>query len=103
MIKGTKIRKIAGQTGWLPFYNGSKFNKRVASKRTRKYYKDGDIVDFRNSEFYIRKYTELGDTTYYEVIQLPSKTSLVTSQSKVCFTGSYDQCLDYILTEDEVF
>ena len=39
MSKSNQNRKRIGKTGWLPFWNGSKFNKRLISKRVRQYNK----------------------------------------------------------------
>ena len=30
-----KVKKRIAQVGWMPFWWGNKFNKRLASKRTR--------------------------------------------------------------------
>ena len=42
MSKSNQDRKRIGKTGWLPFWNGSKFNKRLISKRVRQYNKAND-------------------------------------------------------------
>jgi hypothetical protein len=42
MSKSNQNRKRIGKTGWLPFWNGSKFNKRLMSKRVRQYNKVND-------------------------------------------------------------
>ena len=42
MSKSNQDRKRIGKTGWLPFWNGNKFNKRLMSKRVRQYNKTID-------------------------------------------------------------
>ena len=42
MSKSNQDRKRIGKTGWLPFWNGNKFNKRLMSKRVRQYNKAAD-------------------------------------------------------------
>lgn len=45
MSKSNQERKRIGKTGWLPFWNGSKFNKRLMSKRVRQYNKsNGELI-----------------------------------------------------------
>ena len=45
MSKSNQDRKRIGKTGWLPFWNGNKFNKRLVSKRVRQHNKSSDDLE----------------------------------------------------------
>ena len=50
MSKSNQDRKRIGKAGWLPFWNGSKFNKRLMSKRVRQHDKKNYKLNFSSSE-----------------------------------------------------